>query len=154
MKDIVVVVNAFENAFFSPTAVHQGPCLSFKLCCKPILTQQTWFCFLKLLWCVPPGKISKWIQWFKAAYIKILFFFSYPLRTKFYISYLYGYIYSIFMRRLIVEFLYKWFVVNHVSILFFSPVWYTVNSCLSVWYWAMCASSYVPERNLYEEWSK
>lgn len=68
-------------------------------------------------------------------------------------SYLYGYIFSIFMRRLTVEFLCKWFVVNHVSILFFSPVWYTVNFCLSVWCWAVCASN-VLERNLYEEWSK
>lgn len=82
------------------------------------------------------------------------YFFRYPLIAKFKISYFHGYIYSIFMRRLTVEFLCKWFVVNHIRILFFSLVLFTIYFCLSAWYWAMCARSYVPERNLYEEWSK
>lgn len=140
--------------FFFPTAVHQGPCLSFKLCCKPILlTQQTWFCFLNYFDVFHQAKFQNEYSDLKLHILRF-YFFRYPLITKFKISYFHGYIYSIFMRRLILEFLCKRFVINHVSIFFFSVVLFTIDFCLSAWYWAMCASSYVPERNLYKEWSK
>lgn len=142
-----------ETLFF-PYSCSSGPMLKLRVMLQAYSSYSTnLILFFKLLWCVPPGKISKWIQWFKAAYIKILFF-RYPLITKFKISYFHGYIYSVFMGRLFVEHLCKWFVVNHVSILFFSLVLLTIDFCLSAWYWAICASSYAPERNLYEEWSK
>lgn len=135
--------------FFFPYSCSSGPMLELQIMLKAYSYSTNLILFFKLLWCVPPGKISKWIRWFKAAYIKILFFFRYPLITKFKISYFHGYIYSIFMRRLSVEFLCKWFVVNQVTILFFSLVLFTIDFCLSAWYWAICASSYVPERNVY-----